>query len=223
MTAWSPLPPSYAGTRAALHAVAEHVLAVARHSATGRIGLQPAPGGFATPEFDGTVLRVDGDELVVVDGGSERRVPLTTLGAAADAVGIAPGADTGVFARVTPADPATVLGVDRAGALALAAWFAAVDDALAQLAAAHVDQSPSAAQLWPEHFDLALTMAEVNYGGSPGDDFSPDPYAYVGPWQARTGPFWNAPFGAVRPAAELASADEILAFFEEGRRRAVAG
>jgi hypothetical protein len=63
----------------------------------------------------------------------------------------------------------------------------------------------------------------VNYGGSAGDDFSPEPYAYVGPWQARTGPFWNAPFGTLRPAAALGSADEILAFFEEGRRRALAG
>ena len=24
-------------------------------------------------------------------------------------------------------------------------------------------------QLWPEHFDLATSIGEVNYGGSPGD------------------------------------------------------
>ena len=50
--------------------------------------------------------------------------------------------------------------------------------------------------LWPEHFDVAVTEDEVNYGVSPGDDFHPLPYAYVGPWTSRIGVFWNAPFGA---------------------------
>ena len=40
----------------------------------------------------------------------------------------------------------------------------------------------AAVQLWPEHFDLATTIDEVNYGGSPGDDGHPLPYLYVGPW-----------------------------------------
>ena len=34
-------------------------------------------------------------------------------------------------------------------------------------------------------------------GVSAGDDYYPTPYAYVGPWTQRTGPFWNAPFGAL--------------------------
>ena len=33
-------------------------------------------------------------------------------------------------------------------------------------------------------------------GVSAGDDYYPRPYAY-GPWTQRTGPFWNAPFGAL--------------------------
>ena len=41
-----------------------------------------------------------------------------------------------------------------------------------------------------------VTDDEVNYGVSPGDEFHPLPYAYVGPWTSRIGPFWNAPFGA---------------------------
>jgi hypothetical protein len=29
-------------------------------------------------------------------------------------------------------------------------------------------------------------------GVSASDDYYPTPYAYVGPWTQRTGPFWNA-------------------------------
>ena len=36
--------------------------------------------------------------------------------------------------------------------------------------------------LWPEHFDLAIDVDEVNYGVSPGDGYHGAPYAYVGPW-----------------------------------------
>jgi hypothetical protein len=71
--------------------------------------------------------------------------------------------------------------------------------------------------LWPEHFDLAVTVDEVNYGVSPGDTYLDEPYAYVGPWQARTGPFWNAPFGAARPLSELGDADAVAGFFTEAR------
>ncbi len=53
--------------------------------------------------------------------------------------------------------------------------------------------------LWPEHFDVAATEDEVNYGVSAGDEHHPTPYAYVGPWTVPTGPFWNAPFGALYP------------------------
>ena len=49
--------------------MAEHVLAKARYLAVGRIGLAAAPGGFATPAFDGRVVRVDGTDLVVADDG----------------------------------------------------------------------------------------------------------------------------------------------------------
>src|SRR3954470_6306012 len=85
-------------TRTAWHTLAERVLAPARHAASGRIGLRPAPGGFATPEFGtGCTIAVDGTELVVTDGSTSRRVPITTLGAAAALVGVAPDADTGVY------------------------------------------------------------------------------------------------------------------------------
>ena len=70
--------------------------------------------------------------------------------------------------------------------------------------------------LWPEHFDLGLSLDEVNYGVSAGDTFLEVPYAYVGPWTpgAVSGAFWNAPFGAARPLTDL---PDLAAFFAEGR------
>ena len=70
--------------------------------------------------------------------------------------------------------------------------------------------SVTEAQLWPEHFDLALTAEvpdgrRVNVGFSPGDTFSAEPYLYVGPHDAGSlaDPFWNAPFGAYVTYEEL--------------------
>jgi hypothetical protein len=74
--------------------------------------------------------------------------------------------------------------------------------------------------LWPEHFDLGLTLDEVNYGISPGDGFLGEPYAYAGPWKPRQGAFWNAPFGAARPVRLLPGATALHDFFMEARDRA---
>lgn len=41
--------------------------------------------------------------------------------------------------------------------------------------------------LWPEHFDLGISLDEVNYGVSPGDAMYPRPYAYVGPFTLHRG------------------------------------
>ena len=80
---------------------------------------------------------------------------------------------------------------------------------------------PPVAQLWPEHFDLAVTLDEVNYGGSPGDDEHPLPYLYVGPWTLPTDgdPFWNEPFGASTTAGPALDPATALTFFTDGRRR----
>jgi hypothetical protein len=75
--------------------------------------------------------------------------------------------------------------------------------------------------LWPEHFDVAVTEDEVNYGVSAGDDYHATPYAYIGPCTQRTGSFWNAPFGAVyqlNPAHDVdALTSHIADFFQNGR------
>jgi hypothetical protein len=61
---------------------------------------------------------------------------------------------------------------------------------------------------------LCVTLDEVNYGVSPGDDAILEPYAYVGPWTPQTGDFWNTSFGAARLLTELT---DVLAFFQKGR------
>jgi hypothetical protein len=68
---------------------------------------------------------------------------------------------------------------------------------------------------------VAIRVADVNYGVSPGDGFIGEPYAYVGVGEVPPGDeFWNAPFGAARPLRELDGADGAVAFFTAGRERA---
>jgi hypothetical protein len=74
--------------------------------------------------------------------------------------------------------------------------------------------------LWPEHFDVGISLDEVNYGVSPGDAHLDEPYAYAGPWQPRQGSFWNASFGATRPLRLLPGSTALLDFFMEARDRA---
>ncbi|MGH9284030.1 MAG: hypothetical protein ACRD0S_13965, partial [Acidimicrobiales bacterium] len=88
------LPPGFDATRRSLHAVAEHVIAPARHAANGRIGLRFTYHGFGTPFFgDDQQVRVEDGDLVAADG----RHALTTLGAAAAFLGRGPGATEGVY------------------------------------------------------------------------------------------------------------------------------
>jgi hypothetical protein len=209
-----------AATRASLHAVAEHVLAAARYQAVGRIGLVPAPRGFATPPFAGTIVAVDGTDLVLSDGGGGRRAPISTLRAAGQLVGVQPGMPDVVYRPATLLDLDRDLPLDARAAELLAGWFALGAEALARFAAEIPGDEPSAATLWPEHFDLALSADEVNYGVSPGDDAIPEPYAYVGPW-ARPLPgdpsFWNEPFGSALLRSDVAGVDDLVAFFRAGR------
>jgi len=221
-------PPAHlAVTRAALHRVAEHVLASALYEATGQIGLMPAPGGFATPPFgaSGRFLAVDGAELVVGDAAGTRRTVLTTVRAAADFAGITPGAPAHVYKPATPLDLDGPPLIEPDAARQLADWYGLGAQALRRLAAEIPADEPSAAVLWPEHFDLGSTAGAINYGASPGDDDLPVPYVYVGPHQ---GPppgdtaFWNAPFGAARTIRQVRTAAEMVAFFRDARARVLA-
>ena len=194
-------------TRRSLHGVAELLLAGPQHRATGRIELRVAEGGFATVAEP--ALRVDGGELVT----DAARVPLagrTYLEVAAEA-GLEAGEPAGVYSGGPGVRPGETITFDADALKGLLAAFADGDRALREFAP---DVTPV---LWPEHFDVAITLDEVNYGVSPGDGYLGEPYAYVGPFEPREGEFWDAPFGAARPVRELDG--EITAFFRTGRER----
>jgi hypothetical protein len=205
-------------TRQSLHAVAERVLAATRFAAEGRIGLVAGPDGFGTPpNATGRRVEVQIDELVVIDD-DVRREKLTTVRRAAELVGVEPKAPP-VYPAATPDDPDWPLDIGRDAARVIKEWFALVDEALRAVSGDLTN--PSAITLWPEHFDLASTAAEVNYGGSPGDDDHAEPYLYVGPF-ARPLPsggegFWNEPFGASLPRSAVPDVDAAIAFFRRGR------
>ena len=218
---------SLAVTRAGLHQVAEHILAAALYRATGKIGLVPSPGGFRTPSFgtDGGFLAVDGTELVVGGAGDTKRTPLTTVRAAAEFAGVTPGAPAQVYRPATPLDLDEPLMIEPDAARLLAEWYGLGAQALSRFAAEIPGDQPTAPRLWPEHFDVGLTAAGVDYGASPGDDHSTDPYLYVGP---HDGPppgdpaFWNAPFGAARTIRQIGTVAAAAAFFHDGRARVLA-
>lgn len=235
------LPDTYARTRDVLQRVAVHVVARSRHQATGRFGLRVTPGGFGTPTFGDDVrrVRVSSGLLVCETGAADAArtvaAPIdgATLGELADVAAVDLTAHLDVGHDTPPlGDADERLSIDVCAARALSAWYTVVGEALDAFVAARPGASPSAIQLWPEHFDVALDAAfdptapterRVNLGGSPGDGFHSDPYVYVGPWtDDRPGHdgFWNAPFGAVLGHRELAAADDPLdaatAFFLRG-------
>jgi hypothetical protein len=193
-------------TRRSLHGLAELVLAGPQHRASGTIRLRITGDGFATVAAPD--LRVTADALVTAQG----RVPLAgrTLAEVADAAGVALGAPEGLYADGSGAAPEAPVALD--GAAEILAAFVAGDAALRALGG---DAAPV---LWPEHFDVGVSLGEVNYGVSAGDATIGEPYAYVGPWQPpapQEGGFWNVSFGAARPVREL---PDLLAFFEQGRQ-----
>ena len=197
-------------TRESLHAVAELVLAGPQYRGSGTIRLRIVPGGFATVAEP--ALAVDGEHLVTPAG----RIAIdgNTYAALAEAAGVEPGAPEGLYHDGTGASPDDTASVDPAVARHLTECFAIGDAAMRRFA-------PEATPvLWPEHFDLGITIDEVNYGISLGDAAIPEPYAYVGPHQARTGEFWNALFGAARPMRELPDPESVAGFFAAGRAAA---
>jgi hypothetical protein len=197
-------------TRRALHGVAELVLAGPQHAATGEIALRVTPGGFATTA--GPDIRVEGTE--VHGPGGSAAIAGHTPATLAAAVGVEARTLDQVYSGGPGVDTGELLTVDADAAARVADALAVGDAALRRLA------PDEPVVLWPEHFDVAITVAEVNYGVSPGDGFLAVPYAYVGPWAVPAADdFWDAPFGAARPISELGDADAVLGFFLEGRDR----
>lgn len=187
----APLPDDFPATVAALHRVAEEVIAPARKP-DNEISLRATPGGFGTPEFEWEgarhQVRVEGAELVrEVDGEAEH----------------------------------TPLEVDDAASRALGALYAFGAEVLGRLVEeAGPDDAPTIPRLWPEHFDIAIELGaeaagrRANYGLSPGDEAHAEPYLYVSPWTAEvSGPLWNASgfSGAEMSYAELLAAEDQVA------------
>jgi hypothetical protein len=207
-------------TRDALHQVAEHVLAAAQFAQTRDVRLGHVPGGFTTyAELRGQGHVMVIDDKIVTEGPAGRRVaPLTTVAEAAAFLGVTAGLSPSAYTPATPLRPDTPLEIDLAAAQTLANWYATGDAGL-QAFTTEIGAGPVRPTLWPEHFDLAISIDDVNYGASPGDQHVEEPYLYVGP---HAGPptrddFWNADFGAVVTIADIASSDDALAFFRRGR------
>ncbi|MDH6109320.1 hypothetical protein P3T36_000092 [Kitasatospora sp. MAP12-15] len=195
-------------TRRALHAVAELVLAGPQFRASGTIRLRAALGGFATrAEPHAQVVGAD-----LVAGGQRLFLERATCADLAAAIGVTGGAPAGLYQEGSGVGLEDVIEADPQAAHLIAQGFALGDAALRRMFAG------ADPVIWPEHFDLGVSVGAVNYGVSPGDDFSAEPYAYVGPHVQRRGPFWNAPFGAVAKIGELGGVDGVLAFFEQGRQ-----
>ena len=194
------LPDGFAGTRLALHGVAEQVMKPAREHANGKFGLRFTRAGFGTPFFgDDAQLRVQRDELIVSEGPEERRGRIQSLAGCGRLAGSLMPEGPGL-----PDDPLTV---DPAAAAALGDWFGFSASVLEELRAEVGSLEPSRVQLWPEHFDMAVELGSeqagerAGYGCSPGDEEHTEPYVYVAPWTARPeGELWNA---TAFPGAEL--------------------
>ncbi len=196
-------------TRRALHAVAEFVLAGPQYAASGTIRLKVTPGGFGTCAAPD--LRVEGTDLVV----GRARFPLTaTCAELAAAVDVEARDLRDVYADGPDHPLDDPVSVDPEAVAVIAEAFGRGDAALRALAP---DEDPV---LWPEHFDLGITLDEVNFGVSPGDGHLDVPYAYVGPWTPREGDFWNEAFGAARPLTELPDVTTLIQFFEQGAAHA---
>jgi len=212
---------TYTHTRLSLHGVAELLLAGTQRRANRSIKLVVTDDGFATGSLPRPpwLLAVRGADLVVGDGTLTLPLHGTFADLAANAgVACAPPADA--YPPASGCKGSDRLHVDPAAAAEMYHALAVGDHACRVLAATYASAAPPTPVLWPEHFDVGITLDAVNYGVSPGDDAIPEPYAYVGPHTPRKGKFWNQPFGAARPMTDFADADAVLAFFEEGRRQA---
>ena len=203
-----------AATRRSLHGVAELVLAGPQYRATGRLRLGVVAGGFATTTLTPPLL-VDGSRVAGAEGVTAVVIGGRTPRAIGVELGVAIGRPEGLYEVGSGVDPDETLSVDPGQAGVIMGALALGHDALTAFAAG---EPPV---LWPEHFDVAVRVHEVNFGVSPGDGFIDEPYAYVGVTSPPAGDrFWNAPFGAAVPLREFPDAAAVTGFFAAGRERA---
>jgi hypothetical protein len=235
--AWRRLPSlgdtgTFATTRTALHSLAEHVLAPARHASNGKIGLRFTRHGFGTPFYgNDEQCAVRDANLVVIRGEHASVAPITTARAAAELVGGPLGMPPGLYETTTTLEPDVPLVIEPEAEFLLAEWFGFASSVLEELRSGAADAAPSRVQLWPGHFDLSVDLGDEDYGArgtfgaSPGDDTHGEPYLYVTHWSdVPDDPFWNdAAFdGASVLYDALDAADDqrarALDFFRRGRQ-----
>lgn len=197
-----------APTRRTLHGVAELVLAGPEYRDSGTIRLRVLPGGFGTIQEPG--LRVENGRVIHSTGS----VPIDghTCTELAEASGVAAGPPADLYGDGSGVSPDEKLSLDPDAARELLGGLETGDAALRLLAP---DQTPV---LWPEHFDVSVTLSDVTYGVSTGDTYLGEPYAYVSAGSAPQNAFFNAPFGAARTLRELGNTDAVVGYFTEGQR-----
>ena len=216
-------------TRASWHALAEQVIAPARRRANGKVGLRFTRGGFGTPFFGADEqVRVAVDALIIVRAGDVSAHPITTVRAAAEVVGIEPGAPADLYRPTTELEPDAPLAIEADSAQFLGDWFGFTASVLEEWrAVAPAVDGAGRMQLWPEHFDLSVELGNAagdgtdTYGLSPGDAAHPKPYAYVTPWSRPDGGFWNeGTFASLGFDAIAGTPDQrvaVLEFFAKAR------
>ena len=193
----------FASTRRQLHGVAELLIAGPQYRRDGTIRLSVTAAGFRGVALP---IGVEGTELVWPEGRMGLAGPVGELAAAA---GVEAEAPAGVYPSGAGLAVDAVLDLDPHAVSLVHTSHHIGAEALKAFAP---DQQPV---LWPEHFDVAITVNEVNYGVSIGDSYHELPYAYVGPHATRQGPFWNAPFGALRTLEPEAGVAGVVEFFTE--------
>jgi hypothetical protein len=201
---------TYSTTRHSLHGAAELLVAGPRYAAGGSMRLRAGADGILA--WDEPPVLLTAGTLVV----GSRQVPLdgSTYVEAGEAAGLVAHPLDDVYHDGPHVAPTDVIELDPDAAQVVVDSLARGNRGLRALV-------PSAEPvLWPEHFDVAISVDGVNYGVSPGDGFLDEPYAYVGPHEPRSGAFWNAPFGAVRALADVVDDESLVAFFDDGRRAA---
>jgi hypothetical protein len=173
------------------------------------VRLRVCPGGFGTSKEPD--VRVIGTDVVA----GERRclIANATARSIGAALGLDAGGPVGVYHDGSGATLDEVLVVDPDAAARLLAGYSLGDAALRRFAP---DARPV---LWPEHFDVAIRVDDVNYGVSPGDGYVPEPYAYVGVDPVPADAYWNAPFGRAQVMTGIADVAGLCAFFAEARDR----
>lgn len=219
-----PLPETYVETRDSLHQIAFFVLGPVRYKTEGRMGLQAAPGGFGTPRFDGRIVRVEGDSIVLEEADKVATQTITTVRAAAEFVGIEYKVEwfADFHDPLEPVDPDAPLAVDDIAARALGQWFNFGSQALDRLRGHGTeDDDITEVQLWPEHFDPATELGgqdegrRASYGAAPGDAGHQEPYLYVAPWGEvdESDPYWNSGSfnGSLLGYSELVAAEDPIA------------